>query len=199
MNENRDTVRVWDLPTRLFHWSLVAAVAAAWITAEVLDDRWLAPHYWIGYAVAGLLLFRLVWGLIGSEHSRFASFAYGPRRVLAHLRDLLGRRAGHYLGHNPAGAAMIFALLTLLALLVVTGLVAQGGAEHAGPLAGWVGTRVGHAAEELHEGLFVALLVLVAGHLGGVALESLLSRQNLVRAMVTGRKARPAGPQPDGT
>lgn len=181
-------VAVWDLPLRLFHWGLVLAVATALATGFFAPAPWLALHLAAGGAVAALLLFRLVWGFTGSGFSRFASFIYGPRRIAGHLRELIAGRHRAYAGHNPAGAAMIFALLAVLAALCVTGLIAWGGALKQGPLAFATSFSLGHDAREIHEALAWGLLALVCGHLAGVALESLLSRDNLARAMVTGRK-----------
>jgi len=170
--------RVWDLAVRLFHWSLVASFAVAWISAE----EWQDLHLWAGYAAAALVAFRLVWGLAGTRYARFRQFVRRPRVVVAYLRDVLSGREARYLGHNPAGGAMILALLLALAGLCLTGWLyttdAYWGVE-------WV--------EETHELLANLLLALVGLHVLGVLLASLRHRENLVRAMVTGRK-RPAGP-----
>ncbi len=170
--------RVWDLAVRLFHWSLVASFAVAWISAE----EWQDLHLWAGYAAAALVAFRLVWGLAGTRYARFRQFVRRPRVVVAYLREFLSGREARYLGHNPAGGAMILALLLALAGLCLTGWLyttdAYWGVE-------WV--------EETHELLANLLLALVGLHVLGVLLASLRHRENLVRAMVTGRK-RPAGP-----
>ena len=170
--------RVWDLAVRLFHWSLVASFAVAWISAE----EWQDLHLWAGYAAAALVAFRLVWGLAGTRYARFRQFVRRPRVVVAYLRDVLSGREARYLGHNPAGGAMILALLLAMAGLCLTGWLyttdAYWGVE-------WV--------EETHELLANLLLALVGLHVLGVLLASLRHRENLVRAMVTGRK-RPAGP-----
>jgi cytochrome b len=165
-------VPVWDPLVRVFHWSLVAAYATAW-----LSDGEHATHRLAGYLVLGLVVFRLAWGFVGSPHARFADFVPSPRRLLAYLRDLRRGRAERHLGHNPAGGAMIVAMLALLLALGFTGWL-QTTVSFWG--VGWV--------EELHEFLANASLVLVGLHLLGVALSSLLHRENLVRAMITGRK-----------
>lgn len=171
-------VRVWDLAVRLFHWSLVASFAVAWISG----DDWRDLHLWAGYAAAALVAFRLAWGLAGTRYARFRQFVRPPRVVVAYLRDLLAGREARYLGHNPAGGAMIVALLAALAGLCLTGWLqttdAYWGVE-------WV--------EETHELLANLLLVLVGLHVLGVLLASLRHRENLVRALLTGRK-RPAVP-----
>lgn len=171
------TVKVWDPLVRIFHWSLVASFAVAWITADEWDDL----HIWAGYAAAALIAFRLVWGLIGPRYARFTQFLRAPGTVAAYLKDLAGGRERRYLGHNPAGAAMVLALIVSLAALCLTGwmytLDMFWGEE-------WV--------EELHEILANLLLVLVGLHVAGVVLASLKHHENLVRAMITGRKRAPA-------
>ncbi len=164
--------RVWDIGVRLFHWLLVTGVLGAYIFES---PRWL--HLWLGYGVAGLIAFRLVWGFIGPRHARFTDFVPGPHRLITYLRDMAAGRERRYLGHNPAGGAMVMALLiTLIAISVsgyMMGMDAYFGVE-------WV--------EDLHEALVNFLLLLVALHLGGVALASWRHRENLVVAMITGEK-----------
>ncbi len=171
------STRVWDLAVRIFHWSLVASFATAWISAEDWGDL----HLWAGYAAAALVAFRLVWGLAGTRYARFRQFIRRPRVVVGYLRDILTGREARYLGHNPAGGFMILALL-----LVMAGLC----------LSGWMQTTDAYWGEawveETHELLANLLLGLVGLHVLGVLLASLRHRENLVRAMLTGRK-RPAG------
>ncbi len=158
---------------RVFHWLLVLSFAGAYLTSESDGWRWL--HISLGYTVAGLLLFRLVWGVVGTRHARFASFLRGPRAVLAYLRGLTRGHAPDVVGHNPAGAAVIAALLLLG--LAVTG-------------SGWATYHEvgGEWLEEVHE-LAANLMVLLVGvHLAGVLVSSWLHRENLVRAMVSGYK-----------
>jgi len=178
------SVPVWDLLVRLFHWSLVVAFATAYLSGEyeVLDLHALA-----GYVVGGLILFRVFWGFAGPEHARFRDFVFPPATILAYTRDLFTRQARRYLGHNPLGGAMVVALLILLALATVTDLMAYGAEKHAGLLRD-SSKSVGGALEEIHEFFSTAALVLVGLHIAGVALSSWLHRENLVRAMVTGRK-----------
>jgi cytochrome b len=171
------TVRVWDPLVRIFHWSLVASFVVAWISA----DEWDALHIWAGYAAAALIAFRLVWGLIGPRYARFTQFLCTPGAVVAYLKDLMSGRERRYLGHNPAGGAMILALILSLAALC---------------LSGWMSTLDMFWGEnwvqELHEALANLLLALVGLHLAGVFLASLKHHENLVRAMITGRKRAPA-------
>lgn len=170
-------VRIWDMAVRIFHWSLVASFGVAWASA----DDWRLLHEWAGYAAAGLILFRLVWGVLGTRFARFSQFVRSPGHVAAYLRDIATGREARYLGHNPAGGAMIIALLVVMSALCFSGWLyttdAYWGEE-------WV--------EELHEFLANAMLALVALHILGVVLASLRHGENLVRAMVTGRKRNPA-------
>ncbi len=183
-----ETIYVWDPLVRIFHWSLVLGFAVAYLSGET---EWPSLHAWAGYAVGGLVLFRLLWGLVGSRHARFTDFVVPPAAVLAYARDLLRGQAKRYLGHNPLGGAMVIALLVMLTLSTVTGLVVYGAEDGAGPLAGLqhsLNHTVAEAFEELHELTSHLALFLVIVHIGGVLLSSWLHRENLVRAMVTGRK-----------
>lgn len=166
-------VPVWDAPVRVVHWLMVASFAAAWFTAE--SERWRLLHVSAGYTLAGLVAFRLVWGLIGTRHARFASFVRGPAAVIGYLRGLLSGHSTHTPGHNPAGALAILALLGGSALLTASGwaLYHELGGE-------WL--------EEAHELLANGLLALVAVHVVAVVVSSRLHRENLVRAMVDGRQ-----------
>lgn len=186
-------VYVWDLPTRLFHWLLVAAVAMALLTGFVAPESWMGVHLAAGYLIVALLAFRLIWGLLGPEYSRIASMVRATRRLPEHLRGLLLLRPSHHLGHNPAGSVMILALFGVLTALVVTGLLVQGGEEKQGPLAGIASYALGHGAKKIHEVLVWLLLAMVAGHVGGVLLETWLLRSPLIRAMITGWLPLPPG------
>jgi cytochrome b len=190
-------VKVWDLPTRVFHWALVFLVASAVFTGFVTPEWWMGVHVWAGYGLIALMAFRLVWGVLGSEYSRVVSFVYPPRDTLEHLRGLLLLRPPHYVGHNPTGALMVFALTGVIIALVVTGLLVLGGEEKQGPLAAVIGYSVGSAAKHAHFWLTMLLLALVTAHVVGVITESVLTHDNLVRAIVTGwKKLPPAAPVP---
>ncbi len=189
MHTDNRGVRIWDLLIRLFHWTLVAAFFTAYLT----EDDWMSLHVLSGYTVVGLLLFRFVWGVIGTRHARFTSFVCSPAKTLVYLKDAIAFRARRYLGHNPAGAAMIVALLFSLSATAVTGLTLYGYAEFSGPLAGLMGRTpgwLGATLEDVHEFFadFTVLLVLL--HLAGVILTSLQHRENLVRSMFTGIKQK---------
>lgn len=180
-------IRVWDPLVRLFHWSLVAAFA----TAFIVEDDLLGVHVWAGYLALGLVAIRLAWGLVGTRHARFSDFVRGPAQVMAYIHDALRLQAPRYLGHNPAGGAMVVALLLSVGLTGISGLALYGAAELAGPLAGLMrGTPAvsGHLLEELHEFLANLTLALVALHVGGVLFSSLSHRENLIAAMISGYK-----------
>ena len=188
MENGIEKVRVWDPLIRIFHWTLVAAFTIAYFTD---DEDLLLPHVWAGYVVVGLLVFRILWGFVGSVHARFADFVCSRATVVSFLWDTLQGEGKRYLGHNPAGGWMIILLLVLLSLLGVSGLVLYGADEHAGPLAGMmagVGPGVVDFSEEAHEFFANLTIFLVIIHLAGVAVESILHKENLVWAMVSGYK-----------
>lgn len=178
------TVKVWDPLIRIFHWSLVGFFALAWLTAEEVQSL----HEWSGYAVAALVGFRLVWGVIGTRHARFTDFIYRPSTIEAYLKGLFTGRARHYVGHNPAGGLMVIALLIGLAMLTFTGM-ALVAIDGEGPLAAtWIAGLSEHLVEEVHEFFANLMLLMVGVHVAGVLVSSLLHRENLVRAMISGRK-----------
>lgn len=166
-------ILVWDAPVRVFHWLMVLSFAGAWLTAD--SERFRLLHITFGYTMAGLVAFRLVWGLVGSRHARFSSFVRGPREVVAYLGSVLRGRPEQYPGHNPAGALAILALLVLAIAAAASGwaMYKEMGGE-------WL--------EELHETAASGMLVVVVLHIVAVVVSSLLQRENLVRAMVTGHK-----------
>lgn len=167
-------VLVWDAPVRVFHWLMVLSFAGAYVTAE--SERWRLLHATLGYTMAGLVAFRLVWGLVGTRHARFASFVRGPSAVLRYLRSLVAGRPEHHAGHNPAGAMAIVGLLGL------TTVVSAAGWATFNELGGeWI--------KEVHEAAANLMLALVGIHVAGVVLSSWLHHDNLIGAMVTGRKA----------
>ncbi|MCC7547425.1 MAG: cytochrome b/b6 domain-containing protein [Burkholderiales bacterium] len=173
-----ERVLVWDLPTRVFHWLLAAAFAGAWLTGD--SERWRDLHMMLGYSVAGLIVFRILWGFVGSRYARFRSFLFRPAELLAYLRSLATRSPRHYLGHNPAGSIAVFLLLGLGLVTALSGYAyfQEWGGE-------WL--------EEVHEAAAVAMLAVVGMHIAGVIASSLLHRENLVRAMITGRKLGESG------
>ncbi|MSO89462.1 MAG: cytochrome B [Rhodospirillaceae bacterium] len=171
-------MRVWDPLVRLGHWALVASVAAAWLTRHG-GGLW---HEWIGYAALAIVGLRILWGWVGSPYARFAQFVRAPSATLTYARAMLARTEPRYLGHNPPGGWMI---LALLAAVIAVG------------LSGWLYTTDTYWGvewvERLHDTLADILLILVAVHVGGVIFASRRHRENLVAAMIHGRK-RPAEP-----
>lgn len=190
-------ILVWDIPTRLFHWTLAASFAVAWLSSE--SDQWLSVHIFCGYLMLGMIGFRLIWGFAGGHYARFGSFLYGPRAGLAYLREVLAARARRYVGHNPAGSVAIFLLLGLGLAVGISGIVTQGGEERHGMLAGVISIAVGRMFKEAHEIAATLMLLLVSVHIAGVAVESWLHKENLPRSMVTGLKAAPEGTAASGS
>jgi cytochrome b len=170
------TIKVWDPFVRLFHWSLVVSFAIAWLTA----DEWDALHEWAGYAAGGLIGLRLLWGLIGPKYARFAQFIRSRDATTKYIRASILGGEPRYIGHNPVGGLMIVGLILAMAGTATTGwmstLNAFWGVE-------WV--------EETHEALASFMLILVAIHVAGVIFASLHHKENLVRAMINGRKREP--------
>ncbi len=176
----RATIKVWDLLVRLLHWTLVVGVLIAWATSETdqpIAQRW---HEWAGFTVLGVIALRLFWGLVGSRHARFGQFVRGPGQTLRYARQTLHSSEPRHLGHNPLGAWMIVALLSV-------GFLAAG--------SGWLSITDRYWGEawlaESHEFLANLLLSLAAIHVGGVLFASLRHRENLIRAMFSGRKRPP--------
>ncbi len=186
-------VRVWDLPTRIFHWVLALTLVGSVISAKIGGNAtpW---HFRLGYLVMGLLVFRLLWGLVGGRWSRFASFVYAPRTL---LRYLLGRTAAHEhldVGHNPLGSLSVFALLGLAMLQVATGLVADDEIANTGPLNRFVSSQLASYATGWHKGWGRGILItLVVLHVAAIVFYRVRRKQDLVRPMILGDKALPAG------
>lgn len=188
MNDRKEDVKVWDVPVRLFHWSLVLGFCAAYLSAEFHIGF---VHVWIGYFLCVLLLARVGWGFIGNTYARFSSFVFSPAETLAYVRSLREGKPVHYFGHNPAGALMVFALLAMLALIFLSGLTTLAVIDFEGPflfLIDYFDDGASYAARHLHGWLVDAALLLVPLHLLGVAAGSFQHKENLVRAMFTGKK-----------
>jgi cytochrome b len=187
------TVRVWDLPTRLFHWLLALTIAGSLVTGSIGGGA-MPWHFRLGHLALALIAFRLVWGLVGGRWSRFASFIYAPGTVLRYLRG--APRAGEHLdvGHNPIGAGSVFAMLAILAVQVGTGLIADDEIANVGPLNKYVATATGVAATAWHknygEAIIIALVVL---HIGAILYYRLRKKVDLIGPMLSGDKALPGG------
>ena len=183
-NLRPETVKIWDPLVRVFHWSLVFFFFLALIT----EDDWLDLHIQAGYAVMLLIGFRLFWGIVGSQQARFTTFVKAPSAAFSYLKQMLKRDAPHYPGHNPVAALMVITLLLSITVVSFTGLVVLA-SEGQGPLASTMfSTWRGDWVEEVHEFFANFTLFLVVAHVLGVLVSSLLEGENLVRAMVTGRK-----------
>lgn len=168
-----ERILVWDLPTRLFHWLLAGTFAGAWLTAD--SEHWIDVHVTLGYTFAGLIVFRLLWGFVGTRHARFSSFVAPPLPVVRYLASIARGKPEHHVGHNPAGGWAVLALLGLGAVTALSGYLAYN--DHGS-----------HWMEELHEGAASAMLALVFVHIGAVILSSFIHRENLAKAMLTGLK-----------
>ena len=188
--------RVWDRPVRVTHWLLVVAVSGSWLTSKYSATRF-ALHEVCGYTTLVLVMFRVVWGFVGTRHARFAAFLRSPCATLAYLRATVAGRTGTTsVGHNPAGGWSVVALLALLLMQAAAGLFANDEIMHTGPLFGWVSISTSNQLTKLHHVGFRVLQLLVALHLVAIAYYRVVRHDDLVRPMLTGRKA--AAAVPDG-
>jgi cytochrome b len=185
----RSMVRVWDLPIRVFHWLLAALVVGAFVTAKIGGNAMIL-HERFGVAILALLVFRVVWGLVGSRHARFLSFVRGPRAVASALRE-----GWQGLGHSPLAGWSVLALLGALGFQAVSGLFANDDIAFEGPLAVRVSSRVSGWLTDLHEANESVLIGLVSLHLAAIAWYALIRRRNLVRPMISGDAPAPPGAQ----
>lgn len=187
MSNNTNTVNVWDPFVRIFHWTLVLSFFIAYIT----EEDFLSIHTYAGYTVLTLLVLRIIWGLIGTRHARFSDFTYSPQTIKEFIKDTLYLRAKRYLGHNPAGGAMILLMIISLLVTTLTGIAVYGIEEQAGPLSNWYMQKDsfwGDAFEETHEFFANFTLLLVFVHVAGVIVESFIHKENLVKSMIDGEK-----------
>ncbi|MGH8254553.1 MAG: cytochrome b/b6 domain-containing protein [Steroidobacteraceae bacterium] len=182
-----DPLQVWDLPVRLFHWSVVVLVTLSWVAVE---NGYMKVHLWSGLVLLTLLLFRLTWGFIGSTTARFADFARAPRHAVAYLRSLGRGEHPKHLGHNPAGGWMVVLLLAALLTQAVTGLFANDGVRFNGPLATLVSSGLSDRLTRLHGLVFNVILLLVWMHIVAVLYYRCVRGENLIAAMITGKRAR---------
>lgn len=197
MTQPPHTVRIWDLPVRLFHWALAASVIGLVVTAKVGGNA-MEWHFRLGYVVLALLVFRIVWGLVGGRWSRFTSFLYSPARLVRYLKGSAHPEDG--IGHSPLGALSVFGLLAVLIAQVATGLLSDDEIAFAGPLTRFVSNAVVGQATSYHKEIGQYLVIgLVVLHLLAIAFYVLVRRQRIVRPMVHGDKdlAAPAAPSRD--
>jgi cytochrome b len=182
-------VRVWDLPVRLFHWSIVVLILAAWLSQEF--NR-MDLHVWIGYTILTLLLFRIVWGFIGSDSARFRQFLKSPVSAFRHLAHIRQREPDIEIGHNAAGGWMVLVMLGLLGVQAGTGLFSNDDANTEGPLMHLVGKDESDWLSHIHSLNFNFIEIAIVLHVLAIVTYAVLKRQDLVRPMVTGRKTMPA-------
>lgn len=190
MRETDLRIRVWDGPIRVFHWGVAALVLTSWLTQH---ENWMRAHEFAGYTMFAALLFRLAWGVMGSDTARFRSFLKSPVAALMHLRRFARREPDREIGHNAAGGWMVLVLLLLLAIQVGTGLCANDQVMTYGPFAERIGQDWSDWLSHVHAVNFIAIEVAVLLHVAAVSAYMLLKGQNLIRPMVTGRKRLPAG------
>lgn len=185
MNTQSST-KVWDPLVRIFHWLLVSAFFTSYLSAEESDQL----HILSGYLIISIVVGRVLWGFIGSTHARFKDFIVSPKTAINYFLTLVQRKHPRYLGHNPAGAIMILMLLGSVTATCFTGMLVLGIEEHTGPLASWVQSMGWHdeVVEELHEFFANFTVLLVFFHVSGVIVESMLHKDNLIKAMFTGNK-----------
>lgn len=184
---NLTQIKVWDPLVRFFHWSLVSAFIIAFLS----EDDFLTIHSWAGYLILGLLIIRIIWGFIGSRYARFSNFVYSTENIKQFLKDTLALKAKRYIGHNPAGGAMVILLMLSLLMTTTSGILVLGAEENAGPVAHWFSATSGFwssALEKLHEFFANFTLLLVFIHVVGVFVESVIHKENLLSAMLTGFK-----------
>ena len=185
-------VRVWDAPTRLFHWSVVCLIFISWLSA---DQGYMTVHLWSGLSLLALLLFRLGWGLMGTTTARFSDFLHPPRKVLSYLRTQARGEKPLHAGHNPAGGLMVMVLLAALAAQVTTGLFANDGLKFAGPLALFVSDDASDGLTRVHGIIFNIILALIWLHVVAVGFHYFVKGENLVGPMVSGSKRKAHVPE----
>ena len=184
-SEAPQKVRVWDLPIRLWHWSVLICVVGSWVSVELMED--LDLHQQFGLVLLGLLLFRIIWGFLGSTTSRFSSFLSSPAAAIKYLRAWRSGTGTHYTGHNPLGAYSVIAMLLVMIAQVVMGLFANDELFYEGPLADRISTSLSNDLTELHEWNFYVLLSLVVVHILAIAVYWFRG-ENLLWPMITGKK-----------
>lgn len=194
MQENgRQPVPVWDVAVRVFHWALVLLIGFSWLSAEM---DWMDWHFYSGYAVLTLILFRILWGFAGSTHARFSDFLYGPSAIIAYLRTLPSRTAAKFAGHNPLGGISVLLILLCVLLQTGTGLFANDDILYEGPLYRHVSKELSDWLTTIHKFNFDVLLVLAGVHIAAVFYYLLWKSENLIKPMITGSKQLPPGVAP---
>ncbi|TQV79414.1 cytochrome B [Exilibacterium tricleocarpae] len=188
----KQQILIWDIPTRVCHWLLAVGVVYAWFSVEILED--MEQHFWAGYTVLTLLLFRLTWGFVGSDYARFSRFFFRVGEIVDYAKTLPKKRSQpsmpkrHYLGHNPLGSLAALGMLTVLSLQAVTGLFSNDD-YFFGPLSGLVGKGLSATITEIHHLNFNVVEVLVGLHILAIIFYRLYKKEKLVAAMITGKKS----------
>jgi cytochrome b len=183
-------VPVWDIPVRLFHWILVLLIAFSWLSSEM---DWMTWHMYSGYALLALILFRILWGFVGSTHARFTDFIYGPRALTAYIKTLPSRTAAKFAGHNPLGGISVVLILLCVLTQAGTGLFANDDIINEGPLVKHVSKELSDWLTTIHKYNFNVMLALIGLHIAAVLYYLIWKSENLIKAMFTGRKHLPAG------
>ncbi len=182
--------RVWDWPIRLFHWLLVLAIIGLFVTGK-LGGNWMEWHQPLGAFVLGLIVFRIIWGFVGSYHARFANFVRGPGGVIGYLKTIIGKSDGPaatHLGHNPLGALSVLAMLLVIGFQAVSGLFADDDILASGPYAAAVSKAVSDWLTKMHKLNSDLILILIGLHIAAIAFYFFVKKDNLVKPMLTGDK-----------
>lgn len=195
MNNPENRTLVWDLPVRFFHWALVLLIGFSWLSGEM---DWMEWHLYSGYAVLALILFRIVWGFVGSTHARFSDFLYGPSAIIRYIRTLPSRTAAQFAGHNPLGGISVVLILVCVLVQAGTGMFANDDILTEGPLYKHVTKELSDWLTTIHKYNINVLLALIAVHVGAVLYYLFYKKENLVKPMFTGRKNLPPGLEPAG-
>ena len=177
---------IWDLPIRIVHWLLTVLIFGSWYTVSVTGN--MEAHMLIGQTILCLLIFRVVWGFVGTRYAKFSSFVFGPRAIIAYARTILSRSGGGYAGHNPLGFLAVFAMLLLIGIQVTTGLFATDGDFYEGPLNNLVSGRTGREITDIHYANFNVLAIMIGIHIAAIVFYLLYKRENLIWPMFTGTK-----------
>ncbi|RYY76455.1 MAG: cytochrome B [Gammaproteobacteria bacterium] len=180
-------VKIWDIPVRLFHWSLVILFIAAYVTNS-LGPSYFNYHLWCGYAIIVLVSFRIVWGLVGTYHARFINFVRDPFSTAKYAFSLFTKKDPHHVGHNPLGAVMVVLLLVAILIQAITGLFTNDEIFNLGPLYAYVSDELSLQLTSLHRQLFYWILGAIGLHIAAVLLHVFLKRDNIIKAMFTGEK-----------
>lgn len=178
---------VWDVPTRLFHWLLVFSIVGQWVTAELLDDA-MQIHFYLGYFTLGLIVFRLIWGIVGTRYAKFSQFVTSPTTVAAYGKTLADKNSASHTGHNPLGGYAVVAMLLLIAIQGVSGLFIWDEVFLEGPYYSAVSEATVDVMNTLHHKVFTAIKIIVGVHIAAIVFYAVYKKQKLVPAMVHGKK-----------